>query len=50
MKNKRFSPEKKDKIKILRGTFQGIILFVLLIVIIKAFLHSQNISLMIIMK
>lgn len=36
MKNKRFSPEKKDRIKILRGTFQGIILFVLLIIIIKA--------------
>ncbi|WP_291648799.1 glycoside hydrolase [Clostridium sp.] len=36
MKNNRFSPEKKDKIKVLRGTFQGIILFVLLIVIIKS--------------
>ncbi|KAJ52538.1 hypothetical protein BD780_000780 [Clostridium tetanomorphum] len=36
MKNKSFSPEKKDRIKKIRGTFQGIILFVLLVVIIKA--------------
>lgn len=36
MKNKRFSPEKKDRIKILRGTLQGIILFTLLIIVIKA--------------
>lgn len=42
MKNKRFSPEKKDKIKILRGTLQGIVLLVLLIVILKAvFTFSQ---------
>lgn len=36
MKNKNFSPEKKDRVKIIRGTFQGIILFVILLVIIKA--------------
>ena len=36
MKNKNFSPEKKDRIKIIRGTFQGIILFAVLVVIIKA--------------
>lgn len=36
MKNKSFSPEKKDRVKIIRGTFQGIVLFVILLVIIKA--------------
>lgn len=36
MKNKNFSPEKKDRAKLIRGTFQGIILFVILLVIIKA--------------
>ena len=36
MKNNKFSPEKKDKVKLIRGTIQGIILFVILIVIIKA--------------
>lgn len=36
MKNKSFSPEKKDRVKIIRGIFQGIILFVILLVIIKA--------------
>lgn len=42
MKTKRFSPKKKDRIKIIRGTLQGIILLVLLIVILKAvFTFSQ---------
>jgi len=36
MKNKNFSPEKKDRVKIIRGTAEGIILFVILLVIIKA--------------
>lgn len=36
MKNKKFSPEKKDRIKIIRGTSEGIILFAILLVIIKA--------------
>ncbi|MBU3144369.1 glycoside hydrolase [Clostridium sp. CF012] len=36
MKNKFFSPEKKDRIKIIRGTVQGIVLFAILLVIIKA--------------
>ncbi|MBX4259547.1 glycoside hydrolase [Clostridium estertheticum] len=36
MKNKEFSPKKKDRLKIVRGTFEGIILFVILLVIIKA--------------
>ncbi|MDU1279727.1 MAG: glycoside hydrolase [Clostridium sp.] len=42
MKTKRFSPKKKDRIKIIRGTLQGIVLLVLLIVILKAvFTFSQ---------
>lgn len=36
LKNKEFSPEKKDRVKIIRGTFQGIILCVMLLIIIKA--------------
>ena len=36
MKNKSFSPKRKDRVKIIRGTVQGIILFVILLVIIKA--------------
>lgn len=36
MKNKEFSPKRKDRKKIIRGIFQGLILLVLLIVIIKA--------------
>ncbi|WML33359.1 glycoside hydrolase [Clostridium sp. OS1-26] len=36
MKNKNFSPEKKDRVKIIRSIFQGIILCVILIIIIKA--------------
>lgn len=36
MKNKSFSPEKKNRIKIIRSILQGIILFVILLVIIKA--------------
>jgi len=36
MKNKKFSPERKDRVKKIRGTIQGVILFVLLVVIIKA--------------
>ncbi|MEW8993252.1 glycoside hydrolase [Clostridium sp.] len=36
MKSNTFSPKKKDRIKIVRGILQGIILIILLIVIIKA--------------
>lgn len=36
MKDKNFSPEKKDRIKRIRGTFQGITLFIILVLIIKA--------------
>lgn len=36
MKNNTFSPKKKDRIKIVRGILQGIILILLLITIIKA--------------
>ncbi len=36
MKNNTFSPKKKDRVKIVRGIFQGIILTVLLVVIVKA--------------
>lgn len=36
LKNKNFSPEKKDRVKIIRSIFQGIILCAVLIVIIKA--------------
>lgn len=36
VKNKKFSPEKKDKIKVIRSIFEGIILCVVLIVIVKA--------------
>lgn len=36
MKNKNFSPEKKDRVKIIRSIFQGIILFGILVFIIKA--------------
>lgn len=36
LKNKEFSPEKKDRVKIIRSMFQGIILCAVLIVIIKA--------------
>lgn len=36
MKNKNFSPERKDRIKIIRGAFQGIILFAVLIIILKS--------------
>lgn len=36
MKNNEFSPKRKDRRKIIRGTIQGLILLVLLIVIIKA--------------
>ncbi len=36
LKNKNFSPEKKDRAKIIRGTFQGIILCAVLLIIIKA--------------
>lgn len=36
MKSNEFSPKRKDRKKVIRGTLQGLILFVLLIVIIKA--------------
>lgn len=36
MKHKEFSPEKKDRKKIIRGSIQGVILIVLLIIVIKA--------------
>jgi len=36
MKSNTFSPKKKDKIKIVRGILQGVILIILLIAIIKA--------------
>ncbi|MTK11478.1 MAG: glycoside hydrolase, partial [Clostridiaceae bacterium] len=36
MKNKNFSPEKKDRVKIIRSIFQGIILCAVLLIIIKA--------------
>ncbi|WP_097028450.1 glycoside hydrolase [Clostridium peptidivorans] len=36
MKNKNFSPEKKDRVKKIRSIFQGIILFAILVFIIKA--------------
>jgi hypothetical protein len=52
MKSNKFSPEKKDRGKIIRGTFEGIILIIILIVMIKALFtfsvyepyNSQNIS------
>ena len=37
MKNKEFSPERKDKIKFIRGFAEGIVLLVLFVTIIKAF-------------
>lgn len=36
MKNKEFSPERKDRIKFIKATVQGIILLILLVTIIKA--------------
>ncbi|MGK0465457.1 glycoside hydrolase [Clostridium sp.] len=36
MKSKEFSPEKKDRIKKIRGISQGVILFVILVIIIKS--------------
>ena len=36
MKNNTFSPKRKNRVKIVRGILQGIILIILLVVIIKA--------------
>ncbi|MBE6067470.1 MAG: glycoside hydrolase [Clostridium lundense] len=38
MKYNNFSPEKKDRVKVIRGTFEGVILVAVLVVIIKSLL------------